>query len=491
MTAKGTDNVDASGCVRRLTLATTVLLLLCMGIALASLFEAHRRQHWVADAHAVQLKAAEWRATVLGAGRRVQQDVSAGETVEQAVDGRRQLARTQLAWLRERIREPAQLQRLDGLDGLAGMVEARMDLLQQLMQATAQSPGLGLAPNAPGLPALVAVAARIEAGLDRFDAAQEAVRVQGETAFDTAILWLAVALVCSVFLTLGLHTLAQRVGRLEMQRRAAGEQAATQSAAALTTLIAHLDDRVAERTVRLNARNTELRQAHDRLSQLSRQLLKAGDDERRALARELHDGLGQQMAALKMNLQLMSRYPQVGQASLQDSVALVDACIAQVRAQAHRLRPPLLDELGLADALVWHGAQQASRSGVVVDVDVDLDVAGALGQASPTWSNAAFRIVQEALRNAITHADATRVEVRLAQEADRIVLRVRDDGVGLAPSQLQPGASMGLMTMRERTELQRGTFTLARRLPRGTEVCCSWPLAEVVLPEPAPQARAA
>ena len=478
----------AAARVRRLMLATTILLLACIGIAAGLLQESGRRQHWLEDSQAVQLRAAELRTTVLGAGRRVQQEVSEGSDLDRAIYVRRQVARDQLEALRGLVTDPPQVARLAAL---APLIETRMDLLAELMQATASMPGMALAPSALGGPARAALAPRIEAALDEFDAEQEAVRATREAAYDRVTELAGATLIGSILMALALHTLALHMARHELRQRREAERAATQSAAALQGLIAELDGRVAQRTAALNAQNAALGQMHSRLSMVSSQLLKAAEDERRALARELHDDIGQQLAALKMNLQLMTRYPQGRQAPLADSVALVDACIAQVRSQALRLRPALLDELGLAAALHWHARQQAERSGVTVDVDVTEAAADALERTTETWRSAVFRIVQEALRNAVAHADASRVEVRLALEADQLVLRVLDDGVGLAPVPLRAGANMGLMTMRERTELQRGSFSLGPRPLRGTEVCCKWPLREVTDPEAAAQAAAA
>lgn len=469
-------------------LASTVLLVACIGITAGLLYESRRRQDWLESTQAVQLKAAELRTTVLGAGRRVQQEVSDGGDLDRAIYERRQAARDQLQALRGLVIEPPQVARLVAL---APLIETRMDLLAELMQAAAGTPGMALAPSALGGRARAALALRFEAALDAFDAAQETVRVTRAAAYERVTELAGVTLISSMLLALGLHTLAMRMARHELRQRREAERVATQSTAAFQTLIAELDVRVAQRTAALTAQNAELGQMHSRLSMVSSQLLKAAEDERRALARELHDDIGQQLAALKMNLQLMTRYPQGRQAPLADSVALVEACIGQVRSQALRLRPALLDELGLAAALRWHAWQQAARSGVAIDVAVTEAAADALERASETWRSAAFRIVQEALRNAVTHADASHVEVRITLEADQLVLRVLDDGVGLAPVPLRAGASMGLMTMRERTELQRGRFSAVPRPLRGTEVCCMWPLREVIDPEPAALAAAA
>ena len=453
-------------------LATTVLLLGCIGIAIAVLVEADRRQEWVAESQSVQLKAAEFRSTVLSAGRRVQQDVAAGQGVDASLDAIQQKARLQWQTLRATVVQPEQVVQIDALWPLT---ESRFVSLRELMNATAALPGASLAPDRLRGPALSTMAVRLEAALDGFDAAQEVIRAEREAAFDRATLLAGMILIASVAAALALHTQALRMARHEMRRRDVAEQVAAQSAAALQQSVAELDARVAERTSALDARNFDLGMMHDRLSRVSRQLLQVAEDERRALARELHDDLGQQLAALKMNLQLMQRYAHERPRRLDDSVSLVDACLTQVRAQALRLRPAMLDELGLAEALRSHAAQQAARSGLTIDVQVAL----ALDGASGPWSSAVFRIVQEALNNAVTHAGAARLVVELASDGDEVVLRVQDDGVGLANATRSVSGGLGLLTMRERTELQRGRFELRVREPRGTVVCCRWPLREV------------
>lgn len=469
--------------IRRLMLATTVLLLACITIAIVVLVEADRRQAWVANSQAVQLKAAIFRNTVLSAGRRVQQDAVAGIDVDTSIDTLQQKARAQWQALREAVLEPAQVVRVDALPPLT---EGRFASLRVLMRTTAAYPGSALAPNVLSGATIATMASRLETAMDEFDAAQDAIRAQREAAFGRANLFAGVILIASMAAALALHTLAQRMARHEAQRRDAAEQLVKESAAALQQSVVDLDARVAERTLALDARNFDLGLMHDRLSRVSRQLLQVAEDERRALARELHDDLGQQLAALKMNLQLMQRYAHERPQRLDDSVSLVDACLTQVRAQALRLRPPMLDELGLGAALRSHAAQQAARSGLSIDVQVAL----ALDGASEAWSSAVFRIVQEALSNAVVHADAARVVVAIERQGEDLVLRVQDDGVGVAHAMRSASGGLGLLTMRERTELLRGRFELLPAEPRGTLVRCCWPLREVQAAQPEVQGLA-
>ncbi len=226
---------------------------------------------------------------------------------------------------------------------------------------------------------------------------------------------------------------------------------------------------------------TEQEQARERLSAVTRQMMQVAEDERRNLARELHDDLGQRLAALKMNLQLLDSPRGVNTARplLGDSVRIVDACIGQMRQRAASLRPPQLDQLGLVAALRDHAGEQARRSGVQVDVDARLPERGLRDE----WSSQLFRIVQEALRNAIAHGRPRTVTVALVDDGDAIALTVRDDGTGsVEPSH----AGMGLLNMRERTELLGGTFGIGAAPGGGTLLRCRWPRDAVLVDETHP-----
>jgi signal transduction histidine kinase len=220
------------------------------------------------------------------------------------------------------------------------------------------------------------------------------------------------------------------------------------------------------------------------LQRLSRSLLEAQESERRAVARELHDELGQSLQAIKINLQTAQRFPQEGAARLAESVGLVDHTIQQVRALSVDLRPSLLDDLGLVAALEWYVERQAQRLGFVGRFVAEPHAL----RLDPTVETACFRIVQEALTNVARHAKATRVWVDLRQQGEELHLVIRDDGVGCDVRAMQEraiqGASFGLLGMRERAELAGGTFTMHSAPAQGTEIRLCFPLRSVVPTNP-------
>lgn len=251
-------------------------------------------------------------------------------------------------------------------------------------------------------------------------------------------------------------------------------------AAALQLANSGLRQAVDQRTQELTRRHQELSVANTRLGEMGRAVLRAAEDERRALARELHDDLGQQLTALKMNLQLLRRAhaDTPTQVALDDSVHLVEATIAKVRAQAFALRPAELDELGLGPALQSHAQAEMRRHG---GLRINVQVHPALTPVRDEWASAVYRIVQEAIRNAVQHGQATQIDVKLecsGLDADALrVLLVSDNGKGIGgTAATQAGKKLGLTSMRERAELLGGEFSISARQPRGTLVHCCWPV---------------
>lgn len=226
---------------------------------------------------------------------------------------------------------------------------------------------------------------------------------------------------------------------------------------------------------------SELEDARQRLLNMARRVMQIQEAERRNLALELHDDLGQRLAALKMNLGLMGppQDPGPDQAIRDDSMRIVEGCIAQVRSRAASLRPALLDEMGLEAALRWHMADQARRSGAAITLECEAP----LGRSRGEWANHAYRIVQEALRNALEHGGARDIAVQLHYEAGRVALEVADDGAGLPSDAMLRGN--GLPGMRERAAMLGGTFATRAAEPHGTRIMCDWDVA-VTDPDPEP-----
>jgi len=193
-----------------------------------------------------------------------------------------------------------------------------------------------------------------------------------------------------------------------------------------------------------------------RLQVLSLRLLEVQEAERRHLARELHDEVGQALTAVKINLQMLRRTPQTdGSATrLDDSLDMVDRILQGVRQMSLDLRPSLLDDLGLAVALRWYVAAQAQRAGLTAEV-----LAGALPEdLSTAAATTCYRVVQEAVTNVVRHAGATRL-VTLASAESGLELSIREDGCGFDVAtvrrQALHGASMGLFGFEERVDSSR------------------------------------
>lgn len=212
---------------------------------------------------------------------------------------------------------------------------------------------------------------------------------------------------------------------------------------------------------------------------LSARIEAALEDERTSLAREIHDELGQALTALKMDLSWIGR--RAGQADARDAVVarvdtasrLTDEIIGMVRRIASGLRPGVLDDLGLVEALEWQGQQFEERTGITCVVRADAgDTRFERGVAT-----ALFRIFQEALTNVVRHAAATHVEASLRVESGRARLVVRDDGRGITDAALRRPTSLGLLGMRERAARLGGTTRIVRGRERGTVFEVEVPLA--------------
>lgn len=224
-----------------------------------------------------------------------------------------------------------------------------------------------------------------------------------------------------------------------------------------------------------------LRASNRKLQALSRRVLAAQETERRRLARELHDELGQSLTSLKISMQSQQRFGnRLAQDALSEYVAMVDSALRQVRRLALALRPSMLDDLGLVPALRWMSAQTAERSDMVVDFRSSLS--GPVRLAADV-ETACFRIAQEALTNITRYAQARQVEVTLDREGDHLMLTVRDDGSGFdlpaAQARALAGGSLGVLGMQERAMLIGGTLEIQTEPGEGctVQMRCPWRVA--------------
>jgi signal transduction histidine kinase len=253
------------------------------------------------------------------------------------------------------------------------------------------------------------------------------------------------------------------------------------STSLLAVLLASVIDFVI-RHVEANARAAtrmlgELQVAYARLGQLHGRLEAAKEEERRFLAHELHDELGQSLTALKLRLQLGGQAMAVApNDNAPQALALIDQLITRVRRISVDLRPPLLDEVGLGPALRLYLEGQAALS----RVSIALDVQPAEGtRLAPDLEIACFRVVQESITNALRHAAARSIQVRLVRATDRISLAIRDDGRGFDTAALA-GADLaghlGIIGMRERVRARAGLFRLTSRPGAGTSIEIDLPI---------------
>ncbi|MBT9589003.1 PAS domain-containing protein [bacterium] len=210
----------------------------------------------------------------------------------------------------------------------------------------------------------------------------------------------------------------------------------------------------------------ELRQSQARLRRLGARQQSALEDERRRIAREIHDELGQMLTALRIDLSCLERRLENGADYERVLVMkqIVDGTMATVRRISSSLRPPLLDELGPRAALAWLIQETCTRAGLTCSLSTTLGKT----PLDEECSLAIFRICQEALTNVVRHARASRAEVRLTVEGDRIDIQVTDDGVGI--SDTEKDGSLGLLGLQERAERLGGSVTIEGHPGRGTTV---------------------
>ena len=224
----------------------------------------------------------------------------------------------------------------------------------------------------------------------------------------------------------------------------------------------------------------ELNAARERLQGLSRRLLEVQEAERKHLARELHDDIGQGLTALKLNLEALQRGRDDAalDTRVQEALQTTRHTIERVRQLALNLRPLQLDDLGLAPALRSHLDRQAALGGFTLHLEIQ-EVPAKLAADVET---ACFRVAQEAVNNIVRHARAKNVWLRLFVAGGDLALSVRDDGTGFEVQSAQRraalGASLGVVSMEERVALVGGTFQIQSAPGEGTAVVASFPIAK-------------
>jgi len=221
----------------------------------------------------------------------------------------------------------------------------------------------------------------------------------------------------------------------------------------------------------LHRKALQLETLNRELRRLSTRLMTAQDEERRRFARDLHDGIGQELAAAKIMLDsLLQRAPvPEKEKAIWEATEIVDRAIQQVRSMSHLLHPPLLDEGGLFSALRWFLEGVTERTGIQTSLDLQPPE---FPRLPPQLETMVFRIVQEALTNVFRHSQARTACVTLIRKENSLLLRVKDDGKGIAEqtAQLRPGSiGVGLGGMRERARELGGELRMLNAHP-GTVV---------------------
>jgi PAS domain S-box-containing protein len=249
-----------------------------------------------------------------------------------------------------------------------------------------------------------------------------------------------------------------------------------------------LEARVKQRTQELEEKNQALLQHAETVRDLSGRLLRAQDEERRRIARDLHDSSGQLIAAVQMNLvsleqqarNLNSDFAQ----GIQQSVALVEQLSKELRTVSYLLHPPLLDEAGLPSALHWYVEGFAQRS----KIDVQLEVPPELGRLAADMEMTIFRIVQESLTNIHRHSCGKMANIQIVLSDDEVRLEIRDNGQGMpvsnngGSSTRRVRAGVGIRGMRERVKQLGGSFEIQSN-ENGTRVTVRLPLSVLSSPE--------
>ncbi|MGA9815067.1 MAG: PAS domain S-box protein [Terriglobales bacterium] len=271
---------------------------------------------------------------------------------------------------------------------------------------------------------------------------------------------------------------ASKIAR-DVTERKRIERALNESEERFRTLARALDSQVQFRNQELQRRNAEIFQRSEQLRDLSGRLLLLQDEERRRIARELHDSAGQTLAALGMNLARLAEDAQHNPAQLAkdvvDAQTLVQHLTQEIRTTSYLLHPPMLDESGLSYALRWYVQGLAERSGL----DIDLKISETFERLLPEIELVIFRLVQEGLTNIHRHSGSKTAIIQVKRDADKIYVEIQDQGKGMSQRQLaevqSQGVGVGIRGMRERLRHFHGELTIESNA-LGTKISATLPV---------------
>lgn len=264
----------------------------------------------------------------------------------------------------------------------------------------------------------------------------------------------------------------------DITQQKAGEKALRESEERLRTLSNSLEQEVRERTEELEQRNAEILQQSEQLRELSNRLLRTQDDERRHIARELHDSAGQLVAALGMNLASMTQQAKKNPAlaeTLDDTQKLVQQLNKEIRTTSYLLHPPLLDENGLPQAIQWYMQGLMERGNLIIDLDISED----FGRLPADLELAIFRIVQESLTNIHRHSGSKTAKIHLSRTDRNILLEIQDKGKGISSEKLTAiraqRTGVGITGMRERIRHFKGEMDIQSN-GSGAKIVVTFPI---------------
>jgi signal transduction histidine kinase len=225
-----------------------------------------------------------------------------------------------------------------------------------------------------------------------------------------------------------------------------------------------------------------LAESENRLRQLSSQLITVQENERQRISREIHDGIGQALSAIKFRIESIlqqKRKWRVNDQSLEELVPLIRGCIDETRRVQMDLRPSMIDDLGILPTINWFCREfQQTYASIHIEKHLSLkeqDVPDLL-------KIVIFRMLQEAMNNVAKHSKAARVDLYLRKADDSVEFALQDNGAGFnlqkVLSRSGPGRGLGLASMRERAELSGGSFTIDSLEGKGTTIRAAWPLIQ-------------